>query len=168
MRHWLMMWLQSIGALIAVLAGGWLLAAHLLGLQLLAVQTGSMCPSFCPGDGLVVRQATAAEMQPGNVVSYRSSHSPRELITHRLIAHSNGRLQTQGDALTQPDPPIRASLLVGRIVAVLPGLGRLLDCLRSWPGLVAGVYLPALGLVYAELKRFEASWNAMRPYRLIR
>jgi signal peptidase I len=168
MRYWLVWWLQSISALVALVAGMWLLIAHLLGLQLLAVQTGSMCPSFCPGDALIMQKVAVTEVKPGAVVSYRSSRSPNELITHRLVADYAGILQTKGDALIGLDPPIRASLLAGRVVTVLPGLGRALDDLRSLPGLIICIYLPALGLVYSELKRFEVSWNAGRPYRLIR
>ncbi len=102
------------------------------------------------------------------VVSYRSSRNPRELVTHRLVYLRAGLAETEGDALTGPDPTVRATALVGRVLIVLPGLGRTLGWLRSWPGLITCVYLPALALVWNELGRFERHWKRRPRYRLIR
>jgi signal peptidase I len=161
-------WLQMFGGGLVLLAGGWLVTAHLLGLQLLAVQTGSMCPTFCPGDAVVMRRLSARSLRVGMVVSYRGNRNPNQLVTHRLLSLSRDEARTKGDALVVVDPPLRPSALVGQVVATLPVFGRALDFVRSWPGLVCCVYLPVAGIVYGELRRLERSTKRRRPYQLIR
>jgi len=152
-----------------VLAGGalcWLVIQYAFHLKLLNVQTGSMYSAFRPGDALVLQRERASELRPGMVVAYRSIRNPSEMITHRLIRITPGTFQTKGDALAVPDPQAQTSLLVGRVTAVLPGTGRVLGWLATWPGLVACMYIPAAFIVRAELVRLEWSYRKVQRYQL--
>jgi hypothetical protein len=102
------------------------------------------------------------------IVSYKSARNPNELVTHRAVRVINGgeSFQTKGDALTVADPTVRGSLLTGRVVAVLPGMGKLLDWLHSWPGLVICVYLPVTAITFQELYRLERHYFRSRLYQL--
>jgi signal peptidase I len=162
------LWLQVVGGAVTIAAVLWLGVQSLFHLRLLDVQTGSMRPSFVPGDALVMQSIGGEVLQPGMVVSYRSSRNPNELITHRVVrvlpaTHS---FQTKGDALTVADPVVRDSLLVGHITTVLPGMGRIFDLVRSWPGLILLVYLPVTAISIQELYRLERVYFRSRLYRL--
>jgi len=162
------LWLQVVGGAVAALAIVWLLAQSIFHLRLLNVQTGSMRPAFGPGDALVMRQMSGELPRPGTIVSYHSARNPNELVTHRVVRVdvNKGSFQTKGDALTQADPLVHSTLLAGHVVAIMPGLGRLLTWLQTWPGLVLCVYIPAAAIVVSEVYRLEKIRAVARIYRL--
>jgi signal peptidase I len=135
--------------------------------RLLSVQTASMLPAFQPGDAVLIRLVAPSRLQPGDIVSYRSAQDPRTIISHRLIRVDRaGRLITAGDAVTNPDPAFSPTQLVGRVTAVAPGLGRLLDMLRYPFSLVLIVYLPAASIIAAEVRRLACIYA--RPFYSVR
>lgn len=135
---------------------------HAEGVQLLTVQTGSMNPVFRPGDALLVRPVAFGDLQPGEIVSYRSSAQRGQVVSHRIlyVNQVDRTFTTKGDRLADPDPLVNANQLVGQVSAVLPGLGRLLSFLHRPLGLALVVYLPAGCLAGRELLRL-----AERYYR---
>jgi len=153
--------------LVVTVVCGWLVMSHLYNLRLLSVQTASMQPTFRPGDALIMRASSHAALLPGMVVSYRSSRNPNELITHRVVQVSASSFQTKGDALTSPDPVVRKSLTMGRVVAILPGFGKLLGWLSSWLGLVATIYIPVTILIAQEIGRLQQHYRRTAKYTLI-
>jgi signal peptidase I len=161
-------WLQVSAATVAALAAVWLCAQYIFGLRLLAVQTNSMVPIFRSGDALVMQKTTLEQIHTGQIVSYQSPRNPRELITHRLagIDRIHNRFQTKGDRLVTLDPPVRGTLLKGRIIRVMPGMGRALTWLHSWPALIMCVYVPAAVILAVELMKLERYYRRWLPYRL--
>ena len=143
----------AICSVMAMATGLIILRHH--GDQLLSVQTASMTPAFRPGDALVVAPTPVSQLQPGEVISYHSPKASRVIVSHRLtnINRRTGQLTTAGDALHSPDPPVPDSLLVGRVIAVAPDLGGILDFLRQPLGLVVALYAPALIVVGCEFYR---------------
>lgn len=146
---------------------GGLLAIKLEGGQVLSVQTGSMEPVLRPGDAVIVRAAGTRSLRTGDIVSYQSPRASQVVITHRLVSVSpvNGWLITKGDALAAPDPAFPPRRLVGRVIAVSPKLGIVLDDLRRPAGLLLGVYVPAATLLGGEIRRL-ANARARWQYRL--
>jgi signal peptidase I len=157
----LWLWLQAAGILVAIIAVCWLGAQACLHLRILDVQTGSMQPTFAPDDALIMQRLDVSALRPGMIVSYRSSRNPNDLITHRVAwVSSDGKsFRTKGDALGTLDPPVRSSLLVGRVVTILPGMGKILHWLRSWPGLITCVYIPVAAIIFQELYRLECHYT---------
>jgi len=75
----------------------------------------SMFPSVRSGDILTVRQCDARDASVGDIALFiRSSR----LFAHRVIAHSDGSLMTQGDAIAAQDPPVSGSEFLARVVSV--------------------------------------------------
>ena len=146
----------------------WLAAQAIFHLRLLNVQTGSMRPAFWPHDALVMKQTGKGNLQVGQIVAYKSTRNPNELVTHRIarLDSQTRSFQAKGDALDVPDPVVRDSLIVGRVVAVLPGMGRMLGWVQTWPGLVVCVYLPAAAIVASELYKLEQTHKRARFYSL--
>lgn len=159
-------WLQIVGGGMAALAITWLIAQAVLHLRLLNVQTGSMQPTFRPGDALVMRETNRDLPVVGSIVSYHSTRNPNELVTHRVVRVDavTDSFQTKGDALTVADPPVRRTLLAGKAIAIIPGIGKVLGWLQSWPGLIACVYVPAAAIVVSEL--LQLNRRSGRKYRL--
>ena len=157
----------TFGSLAVLLAAG-LLIMRAQGNQLLSVQTGSMEPVLQPGDAVVVHAVSTRQLRVGDIISYQSPRDSSLIISHRLIGidRRTGWLRTQGDALKTPDPAFPPRLVVGQVTAVAPKLGRLLDILRQPLGLALAVYLPAIVIIVAEIRRLIDHYRR-RYYRML-
>jgi signal peptidase I len=143
-----------------------LIALHIRGVEFLSVQTNSMTPTFKARDVLVVLPADVSTLRPGQVISYHSPTNPRVIISHRLIVidHTRGRLTTAGDANGKSDPTFSQSLLVGRAYAVMPKFGYVLETLRNLLALIILIFLPAILIIFLEIKRLIVTLTA-KEYR---
>jgi hypothetical protein len=75
-----------------------------------------MLPAIWPGDVLWISRCSLAEARLGDIVLYTRHH---RLFVHRIVARSGARLITQGDGIAEPDPPVDAAELLGKVVRVL-------------------------------------------------
>jgi signal peptidase I len=115
------------------------------------VLSGSMRPTFSPGDMVVVVPEPVSAVRVGQVISYRVPVGIHQVETHRVVRILQGGahpvVQTQGDANNWPDP-WTAKLEGGtawRMVAVIPRLGYLVNALRSRSLQVLAIFVvPAL------------------------
>jgi signal peptidase I len=144
----------SLAGLLIVTLGlaGYIKLSHQ---RLLSVQTNSMRPTFQAGDALLVGPEQSLVL--GSVVSYHSPVDQRMIISHRVVSVDAGRHRfiTAGDALGTLDRPIPESRVVGRVKAVLPGLGKFIDIIHRPYVFLPGVYVPAVYLLGAELHRYH-------------
>jgi signal peptidase len=128
---------------VAVLA---LVASLFLGLALLprlglyrplTVLSGSMRPTFDPGDLVIVRPEPVSSVRVGQVISYSVPVGEHQVETHRVIRVLRGGahpiVQTQGDANNWRDP--WTAQLQGttawRLTAVIPYGGYAINALRG-------------------------------------
>jgi len=81
----------------------------------LRVTGSSMLPAIRANDELVVHRCRFDEAVPGEIVLFTRHH---RLFAHRVVARTGGTLVTQGDGIADPDPPICASQLLGKVVRV--------------------------------------------------
>ena len=102
------------------------------GVGLATVESNSMQPSFGRGDLLVVGEA--AEPAMGDVVVYQDPTIG--LVVHRVVALDGDLVTTQGDANNTADVPFDRSLIVGRVLAVVPALGLLVAALKTPAGVL--------------------------------
>ena len=132
-------------------------------LRLYSVQTDSMTPALQPGDLAI--SIKPARLQPGDIISYRSSNNSGQIISHRLVQTlpAKGYVITKGDNLSYPDPAVPYSSITGKTIKVIPEMGHAINALRSPVGLIGLVYLPALALAAYELSRLMSHFN-YRPY----
>lgn len=136
---------RSVGAVLVGLLIT-LLAGQALGHPVLLsyVETGSMAPTFAPGDGfVVVPPELTGGVEVGDIVVYRAvGLGGGGLTTHRVVGDTPRGYLTRGDANAFTDqaggePPVQAAQVVGAVVAVgghpvvLPGLGTLVGGLRT-------------------------------------
>lgn len=137
--------LAGMAALVMWNSGSW---------RILSVDSGSMEPTLAKGDAVVLRPVNPLDIRKDDIISYRSTEDPSITITHRVLVTDplTGQLITKGDANTSLDPAFSSLEVMGRVAYIVPGAGRLLNLLHSWPGLMLAVYLPATLLLLGELR----------------
>lgn len=137
---------------------------HLRGDQLLSVQTGSMVPTFYPGDAVLTAKVSLEQLKIGDIVTYTNPNDKRVVVSHRLteINYQTGKLITAGDALNLLDIPFPASLVTGRVYKAVPVLGSVLNWLHQPAGLIIAVYTPAAFVLVSEAKRLSRHYSDAR------
>ncbi len=103
--------------------------------QVLAVTSGSMAPTFQPGD-LIVISRPPEQVKPGMVLTLWVNGS---LVTHRLIGlTADGELLTKGDANSTPDDWTGDDVQVkGLYRAHIPLLGYLMNVRSLFKGMTS-------------------------------
>jgi signal peptidase I, archaeal type len=106
------------------------------GYSLYLVHTGSMVPTYDPGD-LVLDGPPSGHYKPGEVITFRHSAFTTDVVTHRIVAVTpSGLIHTKGDANRTADVwQIRPDQVQGTAVARLRGLGYLVVFLRQPAGI---------------------------------
>jgi hypothetical protein len=83
-----------------------------------------MIPVICPGDVLLVRKESRADIRRGHVILFRrAGRFFAHRVVHVKVAHrrDRGTLITRGDALAQEDAEVSDEELLGRVSAILRG-----------------------------------------------
>ena len=83
------------------------------------LRTGSMVPTFYPGDLAIVYVAQSLDVQKGEIIMFRAGSEP---VLHRAIAVENGQITTRGDANNAPDMR-KLTRAEGKLLFTLPKLG---------------------------------------------
>jgi signal peptidase I len=160
----------SLLCLAAAAAIGMGVLPHLGVYRTLTVLSGSMVPTFRPGDIVVVRPEPMRDLRVGQVITYQVPVGARQVETHRVIRILRGRgtnqpvIQTQGDANSAPDPWTAQldGTTVWHLEAVVPKAGYALSALRGrFFQLFSILVVPGLFAVVA-LRRLWASPPAPR------
>lgn len=121
----------------------------LLGYQVYDVVSGSMGPAIPVHSVVLVQPAAPEELQPGEIVAYRSGSS---VVIHRLVENHivEGELVTKGDANAEPDPlKVEYAGVLGTVTAHIPFIGIYAGALNTLPGkLYAFGFIVAAAMLY--------------------
>lgn len=118
--------------------------ANLFGYTFFEVATASMYPTIGIGDVVIVE--ITKEVQQNDIIVYIDGES---IITHRLIEKNGEELIAKGDANNSEDKPINESMVLGKVIKIIPKLGTWRKIFTS--GEVAGliiVLMTLLGFVF--------------------
>jgi len=110
---------------------------RLLGGAALTVLSGSMEPTYSPGDVVVAVPQDSYDV--GDVVTFQPVSGDPTLVTHRVVGvrlGSETRYVTRGDANGADDAPIVADQVMGRVVYHVPYVGHLAVAAGPYRGLV--------------------------------
>ncbi|MDR1392454.1 MAG: signal peptidase I [Bifidobacteriaceae bacterium] len=168
--------LSTIGTVIVVLLAA--LAIALVAVPkaahgaALTVLTGSMEPTFSPGDVVVVKGVTdpVSEVAVGDVITYLPYPDDPTLITHRVVGKSVSALGdvsfiTQGDANNTPDDPVMPKQIRGSYLYAVPYIGYATSWFSgnvSWLVTAVGVGLIIFG-IYATVRGSKRRQNPAQP-----
>ena len=104
------------------------------------VLSGSMEPALPVGALLFIH--AQATYEPGEIITYKDEFG--NLVTHRLVALENDVATTRGDANNTDDAPFPAARILGKVEAVLPGVGSAILWLQTPLGFCIILLLCAL------------------------
>lgn len=163
--------LQKLGYLVAYGLLAVMLALIILpfgGIRALNNGTSSMSPALHSGDLLLVHTVSASSLRAGNLITYHDPNSSK-LVTRRITqvqGAGNHEQLTTGDSNGTTQTQIAADRVVGRVAAVVPGLGPVVMWLTYPLGLALLVVLPAIIVIWSELRalrrRMLPTTNSLR------
>lgn len=138
-----------------------------LGHKIYIVMSGSMEPAIKTGSLIAVKILPAEEIQPGDVITYRSDRSAN-LTTHRVhhLELDDGLLfHTKGDANNALDPlPVEGRQLVGKVTFMVPRVGYLFAYTRTSRGQLILFGLAALTVALELARNIWGPRRKQRPY----
>lgn len=153
----------------ATLIMGGVTIASLLGFRVMIVTSGSMLPSFGPGDAVVVRPGGVGDVRAGDVITFRAPGA-HGMTTHRVISvrviDGTRWFQTKGDANPTTDPNlVPADAVYGSQKLALPKLGRFLYLALTPEGKLILLGVPLSFLAAQELGFLLRVWRKQRRPR---
>jgi signal peptidase len=118
----------------------------------ITILSGSMVPTYAPGDVIVSTPIHASDVRVGDVITFHAPIAGSPIVSHRVVQVVHGGahpvLRTKGDANPSADPWTArvTEPIVWRQRGVIPHLGSVIHALRA----------PALGhgLLYGSLACF--------------
>ncbi len=131
-------------------------------LSIYTIVSGSMTPTIKVYDTVINKRAdTPSDLQVGDVITFISTslQTAGTTITHRIIAieeDSNGEMcyRTQGDANDISDQACaKFHNVIGKVVFVVPQLGRIQFFLASRAGWLLCILLPAVYIISKDIIR---------------
>lgn len=129
---WQYLWTGLSAGLLALVLGLGVLVIGLpaaVGGMPLTVLSGSMEPTYSPGDLVVVRPTPVEEIRLGDVVTYQVRSGDPTRVTHRVVSRSvatdgTTAFVTQGDnSAVEDEAPVRDVQVVGTVWYSIPWLG---------------------------------------------
>jgi signal peptidase I len=128
--------------------------------KILVVTSGSMEPDIKTGSLAVIKPSN--EYSVGDIISFSRANSSekKDLTTHRIteIVEDEGEIyyRTKGDANEAEDRNlISKDQIVGRYYFSIALLGYLIKYLKTLPGLVLIIIIPATIIIYEEIKKIR-------------
>ena len=124
------------------------------------VLSGSMEPALSVGDLLILKAEES--YTEGDMVVYQSGNMA---VVHRIVAMDAETATTRGDANNADDAPIPHSAIKGRVISVLPKVGKLVWAIKSPAGLIVTVALAVLlveGSYRNEKKKKESEQELLK------
>lgn len=110
--------------------------------------------------GSIVLVKPVSEYRVGDIITYRppNSRGYKETTTHRIVEIQNTEgilsFRTKGDANNTPDNSyIGQEQIAGKVFFDLPVIGYLIAFVRTLPGLILIIIIPATLIIYEETKK---------------
>lgn len=126
--------------------------------KILAVTSGSMEPAIGVGSLAIIKPAS--DYKINDIITYTkpNASSDKETTTHRVVEISENAgsifYKTKGDANDTADSTlVNADQIVGKYYFSIALLGYLIKYLKSLPGLILIIIIPATIIIYEEARK---------------
>lgn len=113
---------------------------------------------FNPGDTIIIKMDSPESIKVGDIITYNPNSRDTEgttYLTHRVVEvlhELSGQeglwFVTKGDHNPSEDPPITASMYIGRKVFHIPGIGRVLNLVKNHPIVSLMMFLSLFGCIF--------------------
>ena len=145
-------WFTSAIVAAVVILAVLLVGARLIGLQVFTVLSGSMEPAYHVGSLIYVKEADAAELTSGDVITFMMDNNT--VVTHRIVEvvpDENDpeilRFRTKGDANNAEDGSlVHYRNVIGTPIFTIPALGYVATYIQNPPGTYVAVSVAAIML----------------------
>ena len=120
--------------------------------------SGSMEPTI--GVGSMITSQPVGNYKVDDIITYQNLESTNQTTTHRIvkIAREGGttRYYTKGDANDNIDGNyVTDDKIIGKYLFNIPYLGYLIGYIKTLPGLVLIIIIPATIIIYEEVKKIK-------------
>jgi signal peptidase len=102
------------------------------GYGLSVVLSGSMEPALQVNDLVFIHETK--DIEPGDIIVYQKNN---ELIIHRVVFLDGDTVTTKGDANNVEDAPFDISMVKGKMVGNIPGIGFMVRAVKTPIGTIA-------------------------------
>lgn len=118
----------GVAIIVVLIAFAAIVYPRIIGGVPLTVLSGSMVPTFNPGDLVITKPVDAKDLKRGDIITFQPKSDDPTLITHRVVSIGTtlaGKevLVTKGDANNAQDPSIAPEQVKGQYVYRIPYLG---------------------------------------------
>lgn len=126
--------------------------------RIFSVMSGSMEPAIPVGSLIVVKPTV--EYQKDDIITFKSTQKEGDFTTHRIdeVRDVDGLKSyiTKGDANEMPDfESVDAERVVGREIFTIALAGYVLWFVKTLPGLIIIIIIPALIIIYDEMDKIK-------------
>lgn len=135
--------------------------------KILAVTSGSMEPAIGVGSLAIIKPAS--DYKVGDIITYKkpNASSDKETTTHRIVEVSESAgstfYKTKGDANDNADSAlVSRDQVVGKYYFSIALLGYLIKYLKSLPGLILIIIIPATIIIYEEARKIGKEMKEIR------
>jgi signal peptidase I len=147
-------------AVLLILISATVSIAPRLGLVIGEIGSGSMLPTLNIGELVIAQRTDPRLLKTGDIIVFRLSSTTSYDICHRIAAINQGSslsFVTRGDNNNQTDGVnIPAANVIGKVTFHIPVVGYFIQFLKTPPGLIVGLIIPALwvaGICLLALRR---------------
>lgn len=102
------------------------LYANIFGYSLFTIKSGSMMPTINVNDDIIVK--IGSEYQEGDIIVFEDDGM---LVSHRVINIEGDSITTKGDNNNTEDKSFDKSLVVGKVIKILPDFGTIQSFFRK-------------------------------------
>jgi signal peptidase len=130
---------------------------NFLGFQMFIVKSGSMEPIIQTGSVVIDKKETNYNI--GNIITFKNGDK-NDTTTHRIVAMGTQSGSTyyivKGDANNAPDPNrVPKTNVVGKEQFSIPYLGYIINSVRTLPGLIILIFIPAIIIISEEISNIK-------------
>lgn len=137
---------------------------NISGYQMFVVKSGSMEPKIHTGSIVLDHKEDSYEV--GDAITFKTQDN-KDTTSHRIVAVSgtgnDTSYQVKGDANETPDVGVVAKYnVVGKVNLTIPYLGYLIAFIRTLPGLIIFIIVPAMIIIAEEMSNIKDEVKRIR------
>lgn len=126
--------------------------------KLYSVMSGSMEPTI--GVGSLIISQPSSKYEVGDIITFRPNNATNQTTTHRVNSIDQSedfiRYYTKGDANSSVDSNyVTKDKIVGKYLFQVPYLGYLIGYIKTLPGLILIIVVPASIIIFEEIKKIK-------------
>ena len=122
--------------------------ANIFGYSLFTIKSGSMEPTIQIGDDILVR--IESDYKENDIVVYEDKGM---LVCHRVIKMDGNKIITKGDRNNAEDEEFERTLVIGKVIKILPELGKFQSFIKNPIVLISIINAIILSSIFIDFRK---------------